>query len=54
VLANYNAGPGCMEEAFREVLYDGDDLDWEHVSQALLDLEACDAAVAYVEKVTGE
>jgi hypothetical protein len=54
VLANYNAGPGCMEEAIREVLYDGDDLDWEHVSQALLDLEACDAAVAYVERVTGE
>jgi hypothetical protein len=54
VLANYNAGPGCMEEAFREVLYDGDDLDWEHVSQALLDLEACDGAVAYVERVTGE
>jgi hypothetical protein len=54
VLANYNAGPGCMEEVFREVLYDGDDLDWEHVSQALLDSEACDAAVDYVEKVTGE
>jgi hypothetical protein len=53
-LANYNAGPGCMEEAFQGVLYDGDDLDWEHVSQALLDLEACDAAVDYVEKVTGE
>jgi hypothetical protein len=54
VLANYNAGPGCMEEAFLDVLYMGFDLDWEHVSQALLDLEACDGAVAYVERVTGE
>jgi hypothetical protein len=54
VLANYNAGPGCLEEAFKDVLYDGFDLDWGHVSQALLDLEACDAAVDYVERVTGE
>ena len=54
VLASYNAGPGCLEEAILEVLYEGFDLNWEHVAMALEDLEACDGAVAYVEKVTGE
>jgi hypothetical protein len=54
VLANYNAGPGCMEEAFRETLYGGYDLDWEHVAMELEDLEGCQGAVEYVEKVTGE
>ena len=54
VLVNYNAGPGCLEEAFMDVLYDGFDLDWAHVARALSDMEACEGAVEYVEKVTGE
>ena len=54
VLANYNAGPGCLEEAFLEVLYEGFDLNWENVAMALEDLEACEGAVAYVERVTGD
>lgn len=31
-----------------------DPLDWERVSEQLLELEACDGAVEYVEKVTRE
>jgi len=54
VLVNYNAGPGCLEEAFMDVLYDGFDLDWAHVARALSDMEACEGAVEYVERVTGE
>jgi hypothetical protein len=54
VLANYNAGPGCLEEAILAVLYEGLPLEWRHVARALGDIENCEGAVDYVERVTGE
>ncbi|NIS82015.1 MAG: hypothetical protein GTO14_17810 [Anaerolineales bacterium] len=54
LLVNYNAGPGCLAGAMDEVWDDDLPLDWGHVSEALSDLEACDAAVEYVENVTGK
>lgn len=52
VLVNYNAGPGCLATALDATWDEDDPLDWEHVSEQLLELEACDSAVEYVEKVT--
>jgi hypothetical protein len=52
VLVNYNAGPGCLQEAFRRTLNEGSELDWEHVSETLVDLDGCAGAVDYVERIT--
>jgi hypothetical protein len=52
VLVNYNAGPGCLATALDATWEEDDPLDWEHVSEQLLDLEACDEVVEYVEKIT--
>jgi hypothetical protein len=54
VLVNYNAGPGCLATALDATRDDRDPLDWDHVSAQLLDLEACDGAVEYVERVLRE
>ncbi len=54
VLVNYNAGPGCLATAMDATWDEDDPLDWEHVSEQLLQLEACDEAVEYVERVTRE
>jgi hypothetical protein len=51
VLVNYNAGPGCLATALDATWDDDEPLDWEHVSEQLLQLEACDGAVEYVERV---
>ena len=51
-LANYNAGPGCLQEALAEVKRARDPFNWSTVSQALADLEACGGSVEYVERVT--
>lgn len=51
-LANYNAGPGCMQEALWEVKQARDPFDWSNVAQALTNLDACGVAVEYVERVT--
>ncbi len=47
-LANYNAGPGCLQEALSEVKRARDPFDWSTVSQALADLEACSGSIEYV------
>jgi hypothetical protein len=54
VLANYNAGPGCLEEAIEGVLYQGLRLEWRHLARELGEIENCEGALAYVDKVTGE
>jgi hypothetical protein len=54
VLVNYNAGPGCLATSMDATWDEDDPLDWEHVSEQLLQLEACDGAVEYVERVTRE
>ncbi len=54
VLVNYNAGPGCLATAMDAAWDEDDPLDWEYVSEQLLELEACDGAVEYVERVIGE
>ncbi len=51
-LANYNAGPGCLQEALSEVKRARDPFNWSTVSQALADLEACSGSIEYVERVT--
>lgn len=51
-LANYNAGPGCLQEALWEVKGARDPLDWLHISQALANLEVCGGSVDYVDRVT--
>jgi hypothetical protein len=54
VLVNYNAGPGCLATAL-DATWDNDEpFDWEHVSEQLLELEACDGAVGYVKEITRE
>jgi hypothetical protein len=51
-LVNYNAGSGCLFEALSEVNRQRKILVWPNVRQALLDLEACEGAVEYVEHIT--
>ena len=51
-LANYNAGPGCLNEALWEVKQARDPFEWSTVSQALANLEACGGSIEYVERVT--
>ena len=51
-LANYNAGPGCLQEALGDVKQARDPFSWSTVSQALADLEACSGSIEYVERVT--
>jgi hypothetical protein len=52
-LVNYNAGPGCLAEALDEVYY-FEPVDWEEVSEALSELEACENAVRYVDRIAVE
>jgi hypothetical protein len=54
VLVNYNAGSGCLATSLDATSDYDEPFNWEHVSGQLLDLEACDGAVEYVEKVTRE
>jgi hypothetical protein len=51
-LANYTAGPGCLNEALLDVKQAGYPFDWVHISQSLADMEACSGAIGYVERVT--
>jgi hypothetical protein len=54
VLVNYNAGPGCLATVLDATSDDDEPFDWEHVSEKLLDLEACDGSVEYVNRVARE
>ena len=44
--------PGCLATALDATGDDDEPFDWEHVSEQLLELEACDEVVEYVEKIT--
>ena len=49
-VVNYNAGPGCLEEAVSRVALSGESVDWKNVS---LELGIyCPYAVEYVEQIT--
>ena len=48
-LVNYHSGPGCLSEAMREVLKDGDKLNWVTVSAALESV--CPEALNYVKSI---
>lgn len=49
-LVNYNAGPGCLGLAVHQTNYNGEPLDWEHVSSNLT--PACQGAFDYVMDIS--
>ncbi len=49
-LVNYNAGPGCLSNAFSGAIAAGEPLDWQHITARLE--PACQGAIGYVEDIT--
>ncbi len=49
-LVNYNAGPGCLAKALKKI-YTFEMVEWEELSEALVELEACENAVRYVQRI---
>jgi hypothetical protein len=50
-LVNYNAGPGCLSNAFKAARSAGDPVDWIHVTSKLD--PACQGSIGYVEDISG-